>query len=306
MSAQLRVLPVSRWHVTTVDGARVRWLEAGSGEPLLFLHGWGLSPRTYENAIIRLCAAGVRVIAPGLPGFGGSDGLPLRDINVTAYAERVGRFVDTLDLPVPVFLAGHSLGGGVALRLAVDRPELVRSLTLVDPVGGSPSRRGMSSRPWWHWAVGAAGEVDPRSLPRLLPGVLREFVPSTVRRPLSTLLSAYAALTVDLADEAQELVASGMPVLFVWGDRDRLIAPGAFAKIESAIAHEIVEGRHGWLLAEPENFATLLRNALVVHAMLERKQRGQSPAVAPDATLSEAFPPERRHRNRSGPSSLDG
>ena len=35
-------------------------------------------------------------------------------------------------------------------------------------------------------------------------------------------------------------------------------------------------GRHGWLLTEPEQFATLLRNALAVHAMLERTQRGQS------------------------------
>jgi hypothetical protein len=52
-----------------------------------------------------------------------------------------------------------------------------RSLTLVDPVGGSPSKFGrrstsqvMTHRPWWHWAVGAAREADPRLLPGAATG----------------------------------------------------------------------------------------------------------------------------------------
>jgi hypothetical protein len=61
---------------------------------------------------------------------------------------------------------------------------------------------------------------------------------------------------------------------------------------------EVVAGRHGWLLTEPDSFATLLRDALVVHAMLERSRRGQRVAV-PERDR-DLFPPERRRSARRG------
>ena len=293
----LRSVPPTGWHTTDVAGARTRWLDIGEGDPLVFLHGWGMTPRVYARALSPLTRAGIRVIAPALPGFGGSDGpSPLR-VGVDEYADRVAAFVDALDLGTPAFVMGHSLGGGVAIRLAARRPDLVRSLTLVNSVGGAPGRRsGMTSRPWWRWAVGAVAEADPRSLsPRVVVDVVRDFLPNMARRPLTSLLSAYAALSADLADDARRLVDDGLPVLFVWGDRDRLIMPGAFAEIENEIPAEVVAGRHGWLLTAPDEFATLLHDALVVHAMLERSRRGQR--VPASGAL---FPPERRHRGRRG------
>lgn len=299
----LRAVHTAAWRTAQVHGSTVRYLEAGHGEPFVFLHGWGLTPRSYAGGVTRLCQAGIRVIAPGLPGTAGSSPVPLRAVGVDAYARRIADFLDELALPSPVFLAGHSLGGGVSLRLAVTRPDLVRSLTLVNSVGGSPGaigRRteGMTSRPWWQWALAAAGEASPRELPRLIPGVLRDLVPTALRRPLTTALGGYAALTADLADDARTLIASGLPVLFVWGDRDRLIAPGAFALLESAMPPEIVAGRHSWVFTNPEAFSQLMHNALVVHAMLERKIRGQSLVLPKGTTLSDLFPPERRRRTR--------
>ena len=288
-------MPTVEWHTTTVAGARTRWLSAGSGDPLLFLHGWGMTPRVYARAITPLTRAGIRVIAPALPGFGGSSGISPLGLSIDAYAARVAAFVDALDLGKPVFVMGHSLGGGVAIRLAATRPDLVRSLTLVNSVGGAPSgRSGMSARPWWRWAAGALGEAHPRSLgPGVVVDVLRDLVPNVVRAPLGSFVSAYRALSADLARDAQALVADGLPVLFVWGDRDRLITPGAFAEIANDMTPEVVAGRHGWLLTAPDEFAALLRDALVVHAMLERSRRGQR--VPPSGDL---FPPERRTRAR--------
>ena len=49
------------WRTVDVEGCRIRVMEAGEGEPLLFLHGWGLSPRTYAEGITRLTRTGVRV-----------------------------------------------------------------------------------------------------------------------------------------------------------------------------------------------------------------------------------------------------
>jgi pimeloyl-ACP methyl ester carboxylesterase len=287
------------WRDVAVDGAVVRVMEAGTGDPLLFLHGWGLTPRSYAAGITRLTAAGVRVIAPCLPGFGGSDGPGLAEVSMRSYAERVGRLLDVLGIEQPVFVAGHSFGGGVAIQLATDRPERVRSLTLVNTVGGAPGRRtGMTDTSWLRWAAGTAGELSGGGLLRAAPALLRDYLPNLLRRPATMALSARLALTASLAGEAQALVAEGMPVLFIWGDRDRVVAPGALAEVVTSLPAEIVEGRHGWLLTEPEAFSTLLCNALVVHAMLERRSRGQSAVLPKGASLADLIPLERRSATR--------
>ncbi len=315
MASAVRTGVTPRWHCADLDGDLVEYVECGEGEPVVFLHGWGLTPRTYTDALSRLVTAGVRIIAPSLPGFGASTPLP-GELTMPAYADRIAALLDHLDLPHPVFLMGHSLGGGVALQLASDRPDLVRSLTLLNTVGGSPPaevatarpRRfaAMTSRPWWQWALAVAVEVDPRSVrelhpravQRLVVGAVRDFVPCAVRHPLSMMRSARLALGADLAEEAQALIDDGLPVLFIWGDRDRLITPGAFSSVTAALPPETVKGRHGWLLTAPDDFAELLRNALVVHAMLERRQRGQSTPPPRQGSLAAFIPPERRRRAR--------
>ena len=284
-----------------VDDALVRVMEVGDpdADPLLFLHGWGLSPQCYAEGMSRLTGAGVRVIAPCLPGFGGSDGPPLDGIDLHAYAGRIGRLLDVLGLHHPVFVAGHSFGGGVALQLATERPERVRSLTLVNSVGGAPSRRtGIADASWWRWAAGAATELSPKHVARAAPSMLRAFLPNALRKPLTMALTARLALSASLADQAEALVARGLPVLFVWGDADRLIAPGELGGVTGALPAEVVRGRHGWLMTEPEEFATLMRNALVVHAMLERKKRGQAIVLPVGQSLADLIPRERRSAAR--------
>jgi pimeloyl-ACP methyl ester carboxylesterase len=286
-----------RWRDVQVDDAVVRVMEVGDPEAdaLLFLHGWGLSPRCYEQGLSRLTAAGVRVVAPCLPGFGGSDGPSLRGIDLPAYAHRIGRLLDVLGLDHPVFVAGHSFGGGVALQLASDRPELVRSLTLINSVGGAPSRRaGLVDASWLRWALGAVNELSPRDVARAAPSMLREFVPNVLRKPLTMALTGRLALSASLSRQAEALVSRGLPVLFVWGDADRLVTPGELGTVTGSLPAEVVRGRHGWLMTEPEEFSTLLRNALVVHAMLERRRRGQALVLPVGASLADLFPEERR------------
>src|SRR5665213_2676883 len=60
------------WEVASVDGHRVRYGVVGSGPSALFCHGWGLRPNAYARPIAALAAAGCRVVAPSLPGFGGT------------------------------------------------------------------------------------------------------------------------------------------------------------------------------------------------------------------------------------------
>ena len=294
------------WQTVDVDGAMVRVMTAGSGDPLLFLHGWGLSPRTYADGITRLTGAGLQVIAPALPGFGGSDGPPLRSLDLRVYSRQVGRLLDVLGVEHPAFVVGHSFGGGVGISLATHRPERVRSLTLLNSVGGAPGQRtGLADASWLKWMVGTLSELSPRDIARSTPGMLRDFLPNVLRHPLTMALTAKLALTVDLAEEAELLVASGVPVLFFWGDGDKLILPGALRSIAGSLPSEVVQGRHGWLLARPEEFASLVRDALVVHAMLERKQRGQALVLPKGSTLADLIPPERRLTSRTSRARLE-
>jgi pimeloyl-ACP methyl ester carboxylesterase len=64
------------WKHTTVGGRSAMYGTAGTGVPVLFLHGWGLGQHTYKRSLRRLVHLGCRVFAPALPGFGGTADLP--------------------------------------------------------------------------------------------------------------------------------------------------------------------------------------------------------------------------------------
>ena len=115
-----------------VAGLPAEYLSAGSGDPVVAIHGLGESAASWRPAMSRL-AAGHRVYAPTLPGHGDS-AKPRADYTPDFLAGFVERFIDALELEDPV-LTGGSLGGLVALRVALRRPGQLRALVLVDSVG---------------------------------------------------------------------------------------------------------------------------------------------------------------------------
>jgi pimeloyl-ACP methyl ester carboxylesterase len=304
-----------RWRTVDVSGARVELLEVGSGEPVLFLPGWGLTARSYIAALLPLASSGLRVIAPSLPGFGASTPLGLR-APLAAYARRIVALLDVLDPEHPVFATGHSFGAGVTLKMAHLRPDLIRSVTAVNPVGGAPDRRGLRKVSWLGWSLASSVAALPKSRPhaidpRQLTRLAADLMPNVARRPIRALATGAVAITAQLADEARQLAATGMPVLYVWGDRDRLILPGQLQGMGGPESTETVAGGHGWVITHPQEFAETLHESLAVHALLELEQRGVAPAVAaatvaraitdPSKPLADVFPPERRHRARHKP-----
>lgn len=111
------------------DGRRLAWREAGSGAPALLLHCTLAHSGAWSGVMARLSDR-LAMRAPDLPGHGRTDLDPDRLPQEQALA-------DALALPHadrPAHVIGHSFGGTVALRLAVEAPERVASLTLVDPV----------------------------------------------------------------------------------------------------------------------------------------------------------------------------
>ncbi|MEF9604139.1 alpha/beta fold hydrolase, partial [Paracoccus sp. PXZ] len=113
------------------DGATVRLVEAGRGEPLLLIHGVGMRAEAWEPQIDAL-SAHHHVIAVDMPGHGASSPLPA-DAHLPDFVAWAARLVEALGLG-PVNLAGHSMGALVAAGLAVERPDLVRRLALLNAV----------------------------------------------------------------------------------------------------------------------------------------------------------------------------
>jgi len=113
-------------------GARIRFVEAGEGPALILLHDALASHATYERAIGHL-ASSFRVIAPDLPGFGGSEKPdPQRyAYGYDAFAESIFDLVAALGLG-RVHVCGHAMGGGIALALAARHRAIVHKLVLVD------------------------------------------------------------------------------------------------------------------------------------------------------------------------------
>jgi pimeloyl-ACP methyl ester carboxylesterase len=115
-----------------LDGARVAYAEAGSGETVLLLHGTASSGAQWRS-LTEALASRRRVLAPDLYGYGETD--PWPGDGRFALAHEAG-LADAVLPPGrgPIHLVGHSYGGAVALRLAIEQPERLQSLVLIEPV----------------------------------------------------------------------------------------------------------------------------------------------------------------------------
>jgi len=116
-----------------VDGARVRYIDAGRGAPVVFLHGLGASMYAWRKNLETVAAAGFRVMAFDNRGFGLSDKPPVPYDNA-AYARLAVALMDSLGLSDAV-LVGHSMGGAIAAEVAIEYPQRVRGLVLVGSAG---------------------------------------------------------------------------------------------------------------------------------------------------------------------------
>lgn len=113
------------------ERCRIHYMEAGMGEPLLLIHSIGQSLYTWRG-LFDLLSSRYRVIAMDLPGFGYSDRPDNFGFAVEDYAEVIGRFMDALDIE-SAHIVGFSMGGGYAMRFALQYPERVGRLVLLSP-----------------------------------------------------------------------------------------------------------------------------------------------------------------------------
>jgi len=266
-----------------IHGHDVRYRMAGEGPVLLLIHGMAGSSRTWLE-VMRLLARDYTVVAPDLLGHGES-AKPLGDYSLGAYASGLRDLLMGALGVERATLVGQSLGGGVAMQLAYQHPELCDRLVLVAS-GGLGREVSWVLRalavPGAEWVI---PPLFPRAARRAGDRVMRFFRERGVRAPhIAEMWSAYASLTETpnrrafirtvraVIDPGGQTVsardrlylADQVPTLIVWGDRDDII-PVAHARaaheLLPASRLEIFEGAGHFLHVEqPLRFAELLRD----------------------------------------------
>jgi pimeloyl-ACP methyl ester carboxylesterase len=227
---------------TTVDGLPVSYSIGGEGPTVLLLHGWGLGHHAYRPALLQLVAAGYHVVAPALPGFGGTSDLG-EDRSFAGYSAWVQRFALTLGL-TDAIVVGHSFGGGVAIRLGVDDPKLAARLVLCNSVGGAWRRASraleadiaqvdaMSKRPIWSWTINIPSDVIAllSHAKSAMPSILEDLVPNVMGHPLTITRVGQLARNADLRAELTQLRLAGFPMTVVHSERDGVIPRTSFRR----------------------------------------------------------------------------
>jgi pimeloyl-ACP methyl ester carboxylesterase len=122
-----------------VSGARIHYLDRGAGPPIVIVHGLGGQIGNFTYALLERLTDEFRVILMDRPGSGYSRRAPGATGRLTEQAAIVAEFILKLGLERPL-LVGHSLGGAIALGVALDHPEAVKALALVAPLTHVPKQ----------------------------------------------------------------------------------------------------------------------------------------------------------------------
>ncbi len=244
-------------------GERLAYVDEGSGDVLLLLHGMAGSSQTWRS-IIRPLSRHYRVVAPDLLGHGSSD-KPRSDYSLGAFAVLLRDLLDELGI-TRATIVGHSLGGGIAMQFSYQHPDHCRGLILIGS-GGLGSDVGLTLR-----LLSAPGAelIMPIIAPQKvltagnrLRSWLHRFGISAPRG--EELWNSYSSFAdaptraaflrtlrsvVDFRGQAVNALSrlqtkTDMPIMVIWGDQDAIIpVEHAYAVKESlpAIRLEILSG----------------------------------------------------------------
>jgi 4,5:9,10-diseco-3-hydroxy-5,9,17-trioxoandrosta-1(10),2-diene-4-oate hydrolase len=132
------IAPESRF--VDVDGLQIHYQETGSGHPLVMLHGTGPGASGWSNfrRTVPAFAGDYRVVVPDLPRFGRSSKVPITGPRLTLLSGIIDRFLDAIGVETAHFI-GNSMGGQVAMKLAIDHPDRVGRVVVIGspPLGAS-------------------------------------------------------------------------------------------------------------------------------------------------------------------------
>jgi pimeloyl-ACP methyl ester carboxylesterase len=287
--------------IVDIAGVQTYVADAGDGPAVLLIHGYGDTADGWRRVAPGLLKDH-RVVALDMPPFGRSASPPKGKL-LDFYSEFFPSFLEELDLDRTTVI-GHSLGGAVALRLAIENPDRVERLGLVAPAGLG------DAPPWWWHALtarllwqGALAIPSPLTTPIVRQGLkgflaLRLFAgPNRLgseikhlvdmhgsRTDLSKLLAAgHACIDSYTGRLLEQSIELEIPLWMLWGRRDGLVPSvhaRAFARAHpDAKVHVLDDCGHYPQIELPQRFNTLLRRWLDQTAPA-RRSRKRTRAVA--------------------------
>jgi pimeloyl-ACP methyl ester carboxylesterase len=258
-----------------VDGARLHYLDKGQGPAVVMIHGLGGQMGHFTCALLDRLAGEFRVVLIDRPGSGHSTRPPGASAALRTQAGAIAKAIRALRLERPL-VVGHSLGGAVALALALDHPDCVGALALIAPLTQEqqevpPQFRGLAIRSAALRRIVAWTLATPMGIRRgreILASVFAPDVPPDdfpVRaggllglRPGSfyATSSDMVAANDDLPGMATRYPKLTVPVAVLYGTEDRVLDPqrhgGGLKQALPSAELSLVPGGHMLPISAPE------------------------------------------------------
>jgi pimeloyl-ACP methyl ester carboxylesterase len=238
-------------------------LVAGEGDPLLLLHGWGLSGRAYRGSMLSLAARGWRVVAPSIAVD--------ERWSIERAADTAAEAMAGLDA-APGPIVGHSFGGAIGAQLVLNHPDFASAIVAVNSplVSIGSIRMGRIILPGQHYRI--VGHA-PAAV-SLLRSAMQNGGLGSLARSARWFLGSGQERTL------RALAEMGVPRAVVWAEKDALLPIAIGEKSAEELACELIRitadaswpGRrppdHDWPFREPDHFAetvdTIIRKLLAV------------------------------------------
>jgi len=237
-------------YVLTPEG-RVHYYEGeastpGGGIPLVLVHGLADRGESWAPMMKRLKRAGFHVYAPDLLGYGRSPKPGDSDYSIATQEQFVADFIQSIGLQKPD-IGGWSMGGWIALKLALDHPDMVDRVVVYDPAGikfDGSADRAMIFHPTTPDDVNKLqAMMEPEAKP------LPAFVANDALRVLQAdgMVTDKSMAAMQTGKDALDTRLAGMtePLLIVWGSLDRLIPLSAGETMHGLVPKselDVVEG----------------------------------------------------------------
>jgi pimeloyl-ACP methyl ester carboxylesterase len=254
-----------------VDDHRIVYLEGGTGETIVLLHGFG-GYKDQWTAFAKYLK-GYHLVIPDLPGFGESSQVPTGNYSVESQVERIDRFVEVLKLD-KFHMAGNSLGGAYAATYGAKHPGKVLTLALLD-TAGAPSQN--KSEFVLQLEKGnnllLAGNTEEVEKLMALVYAKRPPIPPAFMKILVADWIAHTEFNRKIWNSqplqfslAPVLPLIQAPVLILWGDQDKMLDAGGVAFLEKNLKNYrtviMKDTGHVPMIERPEETAKAYRSFL--------------------------------------------